>query len=453
MTAAVLTNALRKNIHHAEVDKQLQSLKERAMSGEGGEPTLLAKRQRAEKLLDGLRLPNKNDEEWQFTNLTELKEIDFATAKKISLDAASAENFYLPEAKQSRLVFVNGFFSAELSNTSDLPENIVCGSWNLLPPNKQENLADYLAQREDGEDVFSTLNTAGLKDSAIVWIPANIELATPIHCLFLTVVDPTPVLVQPRLLIVAGANAKVTIAESYGAISTNCTDRPQQQPYFNNIVSEIYLGENAQVTHIRNQRDSGDSFHIATTAIAQAKQSHYKLIDINLGAKLSRHNLAMTQQGEATETEFLALTTLAGRQVSDTHSSIALNHPHGVTNQLHKCIVDEYSQAVFSGKVLVPQAAQLTNAQQLNRNLVLSSKARINTKPELQITADNVKCSHGATISQLEADEVFYLRSRGLNDYDARHLLIDAFAGEILDQIPLPSLQGRLRQCISCRTI
>jgi Fe-S cluster assembly protein SufD len=130
-----------------------------------------------------------------------------------------------------------------------------------------------------------------------------------------------------------------------------------------------------------------------------------------------------------------------------------LRHPQGVTNQLHKCIVDDYAHAVFSGKVFVPKAAQMTNANQLNRNLVLSPKGRVNTKPELQITADNVKCSHGATVSQLEADEIFYLRSRGLNDYDARHLLIDAFAGEILDQIPLPSLQQRLGQCIACRTI
>ncbi|QUS59788.1 Fe-S cluster assembly protein SufD [Synechocystis sp. PCC 7338] len=453
MTAAILANALIQKVHQTEIDQQLQALKRQAMAPETMDSILVEKQQGAANVLDGLRLPQKRDEEWQFTDLTELKAVDFVPPSKVNLDVAAAENFYLPELSQSRLVFVNGFFAAELSNTDGLPATITCQPWTNLSSHQREKLANYLGKQTDGKEVFSNLNTVGLKDSAVVWIPSNVELAPPIHCLFLTVVDPTPILVQPRLLVVVEDNAKLVIAESYGAISTNCTDRPQQQPYFNNIVSEIYVGENAQVTHIRNQRDSGDSFHIATTAIAQEKQSRYQLIDVNLGAKLSRHNLAMTQQGEATETEFLALTTLAGRQVSDTHSSMALNYLHGVTNQLHKCIVDEYSQAVFSGKVLVPQAAQLTNAQQLNRNLVLSPKARINTKPELQITADNVKCSHGATISQLEADEVFYLRSRGLNDYDARHLLIDAFAGEILDQILLPSLQGRLRQCISCRTI
>ncbi|MEY2985540.1 MAG: hypothetical protein RLZZ568_2157, partial [Cyanobacteriota bacterium] len=313
--------------------------------------------------------------------------------------------------------------------------------------------AAYLGRQPDHRDVFATLNTCGLRDVAVVWIPAGVEVVTPIHFLHLSLVDSTPALMQPRLLVVAEANSRVTLAESYGAIASNCTDRPQQKPYFNNVVTEMYVGDNAQVTHLRNQRDSGDSFHFATTAIAQGRHSHYRLFDINLGAKLSRHTLQLTQQGEQTHTDFLSLTALAARQISDTHSSIDLRYPHGTTNQLHKCIVDDYAQAIFNGKVLVPQAAQLTNACQLNRNLVLSSKARVNTKPELQITADNVKCSHGATISQLEADEVFYLRSRGLNDYDARHLLMDAFAGEILDQIPLTSLQHRLRQCIACRTI
>jgi len=144
---------------------------------------------------------------------------------------------------------------------------------------------------------------------------------------------------------------------------------------------------------------------------------------------------------------------LQGTQLGDTHSEVNLNYPHGTVNQLHKYILDDAGRGVFNGRIYVPKLAQLTNAAQLNRNLLLSSKARINTKPELQITADNVKCAHGATVSQLEADEIFYLRSRGLNEYDARHLLIDAFAAEIIDNIPFASLSNRLTQCVTCRTI
>jgi Fe-S cluster assembly protein SufD len=144
---------------------------------------------------------------------------------------------------------------------------------------------------------------------------------------------------------------------------------------------------------------------------------------------------------------------VGGKQVADTHSAVFLRQPHGTVNQLHKCIIDDSAHAIFSGKICLPKTAQLTNAAQLNRNLLLSPKARINTKPELQITADNVKCSHGATVSQLSADELFYLRSRGLTEVAARHLLIDAFAAEILERLPFNSLHQQLAQCAACRTV
>lgn len=234
MTAAILADALTQKVHQTEIDKELQALKEQAMVSGTEDSILVNKRQGAADLLGSLRLPHKRDEEWQFTDLSELKAIDFVAAGKVSLDVAAAENFYLPEAHQSRLVFINGFFTPELSNTNDLPSAITCQSWTNLAAHQREQLANYLGQKTDGNEVFSNLNTAGMTDSAVVWIPANTELKSPIHLLFLTVVDPTPIMVQPRLLVVVENNAQVTIAESYGAISTNCTDRPQQQPYFNN---------------------------------------------------------------------------------------------------------------------------------------------------------------------------------------------------------------------------
>ena len=410
-------------------------------------------KQKAASVLAQSKFPNKRDEEWQFTDISDLLKIDFQSAKKTILTTDILNQFVLEEAKNSRLVFVNGIYSSELSNITALPDRVYVGNLHNLSDTKKTQLAHYLGQQEGSDEFFTALNTAGLSDVAIAWVGSDVKIETPIHLLFLSVVDSVPSLVQTRVLVIAEPHSNFSIVESYGAVTTNCTDRPQQKPYFSNVVTEIYLAENSQMNHIRNQRESGDSFHIAKTAIAQSKNSSYTNYDFNLGSKLCRHNLDIYQQGEQTESNLNGLTIIAGRQVSDTHSAIHLRHPHGKTNQLHKCIVDEYSHAVFSGKVFVPKAAQMTNASQLNRNLVLSSKARVNTKPELQITADNVKCSHGATVSQLEADEVFYLRSRGLNDYDARHLLIDAFAGEILDKVSLHSLEKRLRQCISCRTI
>ncbi len=413
-------------------------------------------KQTAMSVLAQSKFPNKRDEEWQFTDISELLKIDFQVAQKANLTTDIINQFILEEAQQSRIVFINGIYSPEFSNTkalTALDDRVYLGNLSDLPDAQKVKLTHYLGQQEGSNEFFTALNTAGFSDLAIAWIGSDVTLETPIHLLFLSVVDSIPSLIQSRVLVIAEPNSNFSIVESYGAVTTNCTDRPQQKPYLSNVVTEIYLAENSQINHIRNQRESGDSFHIAKTAIAQSKNSSYTNYDFNLGAKFYRHNLDIFQQGEQTETNLNGLTIIAGRQVSDTHSAIYLRHPHGKTNQLHKCIVDEYSHAIFSGKVFVPKAAQMTNAIQLNRNLVLSSKARVNTKPELQITADNVKCSHGATVSQLEADEVFYLRSRGLNDYDARHLLIDAFAGEILDKISLNSLQKRLRQCISCRTI
>ncbi|MEH1948298.1 MAG: Fe-S cluster assembly protein SufD, partial [Nostoc sp.] len=195
--------------------------------------------------------------------------------------------------------------------------------------------------------------------------------------------------------------------------------------------------------------EGAEAFHIGKTAIAQARDSRYTCHAITLGAKLSRHNLEILQTGEQTQTTLNGLTIISGKQLSDTHSAIALNYPHGISDQLHKCIVGDRAHAVFNGKVLVPKRAQLTNASQLNRNLLLSSKARIDTKPQLEITADNVKCAHGATVSQLEDDEIFYLQSRGIDENDARKLLINAFAAEIINQIPVPSLREILLNTVN----
>lgn len=258
---------------------------------------------------------------------------------------------------------------------------------------------------------------------------------------------------QPRALIVAETGSSITFIEHYATADIfGCSDQVKVQPYFTNAVTEIYLEENAQVNHTRLQRGSGSAFHIGKNAVFQARNSRYTCHAISLGAKLSRHNLEVYQRGEGTETTLNGLTLIGSQQLADTHSSMMLNHQHGTFNQVHKCIIDDKAHGIFNGKVFVPQTAQFTNANQLSRNLLLSSKGRIDTKPQLEIVADNVKCSHGATVSQLEADEVFYLRSRGLSEQMSRHLLIDAFAAEILGKLPSETLTQVLSRCVSCRT-
>ena len=400
---------------------------------------LQALREQSTSWVSKLRLPNKRDEEWRFTDLSSLLEVDFLRAKPILPSQETVDKLIIPETAQSYVVFVNGVYAPELSDVSQLPKGIYVGNLTELPEAYCKYFRPYLGQQPGSEEVFTSLNRAGIADVAIIWAAPNVVVETPIHLLFLSVAGDSPSFSQPRGWIVAEKNCSLNIVEQFVG----------EDSYFTNGVTEIWLGDNAEINHTRLQQESGKGVHIGKSAISQARDSRYTCHAISLGGKLSRHNLEVWQQGEQTQTYLNGLTIANDLQLADTHSVISLSKPHGNTDQLHKCIVSDRAHGVFSGKVFVPKAAQLTNAAQLNQNLLLSPKARVDTKPELQITADNVKCSHGATVSQLEADEVFYLRSRGLNESDARHLLIDAFAMEIIERIPLKSLRTKISQTIT----
>ncbi len=386
-------------------------------------------RQQSKSWLSRLSVPTKKDEDWRFIDLSAL------TAGKFVTPVRANGRSPLPETNNSRLIFVNGIYNAELSNVAQLPQEIYVGSLNNLPDN--DDAAKYFAQ-QSGADAFTALNTAGGDDVVVVWVNKNVVAETPIHLIFIADGETEASFAQPRTLVVAETGSSISLIEEY--IGTG--------EYFTNAVTEIFVQNNARVNHTRLQQESDTSYHIGKTAVSQERDSHYTLNEINLGAKLCRHNPEMWQQGEQTETNLNGLTVATGEQISDTHSIIALSKPSGATNQLHKCIIGDRAHTVFNGKVFVTKEAQLTDATQLNRNLMLSPKARVDTKPELQITADNVKCAHGATVSQLEAEEIFYLRSRGLSQDDANQLLIDAFAKEIIDRLPLESLRNRITQTI-----
>lgn len=397
-------------------------------------------------------LPTAREEEWQFTDLRDLYAVDWQAAPNATLSPSDAAPFQLPEAPHSRLVLVNGRYAPDLSDLSDLGAGISVSSFAQLDSERRAKLNYYLSQSMAG-DSFEQLNRSGFGDLAVIWAEKDAIAPRPLHLLHLAAAAQTPLWMQPRIVAIAEAGAKLQLVEYYGAITKNCSDVPQKNSYWVNTATEIYLGDSAHLNHSRIQREAGGCFHIGNSTTYQAKNSHYTLNDFHLGGQLSRHNLRVVQKGEQTETYLNGLTAIAQAQTSDTHSEVRLQYPHGTVSQLHKCILSDRAHGVFSGKIFVPKAAQMTNATQLNRNLLLSPKTRINTKPELQITADNVKCAHGATVSQLEADELFYLQSRGLTQTAARNLLLDAFAAEICDRLPLSSLRQRLMQCLTCRTV
>jgi Fe-S cluster assembly protein SufD len=382
---------------------------------------LVALRSQSTAFLQEETIPSTKDEEWRFTSLKGLLAQDFA----LPSGKAPADLQPVP----GRLVFVDGVYAPQLSQPAKSAGLFVGGLSEAIK--QKPAITEYLGKQPGGEEIFTALNTSGFSDAAVIWVEGDIT--EPIHLLF--VGTGASSVNQPRVLVVAAKNSRSTIIEEY--VSSNGIQ-------FTNAVTEISVAPNACVNHIRLQEESPETFHIGKTAISQAEDSQYHGYAISLGSKLARHHWEVYQTGKQTDTTLNGLDLIAGEQVSDTHSKIALNHPHGRTNQLHKSVVTGKAHAIFSGKVLVPQGAQQTNAAQLSRTLLLSPKARVDTKPQLEITADDVKCSHGATVSQLSDDELFYLQSRGLGIEISRTLLVNAFAIEVIENLPVPAIRDRL---------
>jgi Fe-S cluster assembly protein SufD len=398
-------------------------------------PQLQQLRTQATGYLQEETIPTSKNEEWKFTDLSPLLAQTFA-APSPQIPPVNIHGLVLSEAPDARLVFVNGIYAPQHSSIK-LPTGVFVGNLAAAIESKLP-ISDYLGKQPGGEEVFTAINTAGINEAAIVWVSKDVSFETPIQLLFIATVDDTAIAIQPRTLLVLESGSNATVVEEY--LHTSIPNHA----YFSNSVTEIWLGETAKLNHTRIQDEDLTAIHIGKTAVSQSQHSCYTGSSIDLGARLSRHNWEIFQIGAQTETYLNGLAMVNGEQESDTHSVISLTKPHGITNQLHKCIVDDRAHAIFNGKVFVPQAAQLTNAGQLNRNLILSSTAKIDTKPQLEITADNVKCSHGATVSQLEDDEIFYLQSRGLDVETAKILLINAFAVEIIDRIPVASIREKL---------
>ncbi|MEG4421885.1 Fe-S cluster assembly protein SufD [Microcoleus sp. LAD1_D5] len=393
--------------------------------------------------------PTVRDEEWRFTDLSPVLQIPFHIPQSNQSKVKLADIIMPVKNKADlplRLVFVNGFYAPDLStvnlpNLPNLPLDFYAGNLSNVPEKYQGRISDVLSKHRQQTEVFTALNTAGLADSAVVFVPANMSIDLPIHLLFLTAPGASPTMSQPHCLVIAEPGSNVTLVEDYATIGNVSA--------FTNAVTDVVVGENATVNHVRLQREGGEVVHIGKSAIEQSRNSRYTCHAISLGGKISRHNLEVFQRGEATETTLNGLSVAFGEQLADTHSLIDFNHPHGTSRQLHKCIVGNKARAVFNGKVFVRKAAQLTDAGQLSRNLLLSPRARVDTKPQLEIVADNVKCSHGATVSQLEDDELFYLQSRGLDLERSRYLLIDAFAAEILNLLPIVGVAKMLSTCVA----
>lgn len=388
-----------------------------------------------------LKVPTTRDEEWRFTDISPLAKLSFQPAHAAPpLQASDVKHFYLEEAA-TRLVFIDGVYAPHLSTQLNEATDFGPIVMNLSAAMSAHGAAiEPHLGRHAGfrDDVFAALNTAFLHDGALIIVPRDAAIEKPVHLLF--VATQREAASHPRCLLIAESGSAVTLVEDYVAL--------QEEAYVTNTVTEVVLADNAQVNHIRVQRDSTEAFHIANCAVSMARASRYRSVSIALGARISRYNVNALLAAEEAECTIDGLALITGRQLADTHSCIDHARPHGISRQSHKCIVDGAAHAVFNGKIMVRPGAQRIDSSQSSRNLLLNAKARIDTKPQLEIFADDVKCAHGATVGQLDNEEVFYLQSRGLSEVTARNLLTYAFGAEIIDRISIASLKHRLEQTV-----
>jgi Fe-S cluster assembly protein SufD len=395
---------------------------------------------------NALSVPTTRDEEWRFTDLAPLTRLSFQPVFEAGTpDLVALRSRLLPDAPM-RLVFVDGVIAPELSS---LPA--VGGVWiSELHAALQGPRASVVQARlgrlaQCDTDLFAALNTAFLICGSVIVLDAGAVLADPVHILHVATRRERPHAIYPRLLLVAGERSRCTVIEDFlGA---------EDAGYFSAPVTEMALEREAEVEHVRLQREAPAGFQLATCAVSQAAGSRYNAVGIVLGARLSRLDWRVAHGGAGCETGLDGLTLIDGRQLADTHSMVDHAHPDGRLRQLHKCVVNGAGHAVFNGKIQVRQAAQRTDAAQSCRGLLLSARARIDAKPQLEIFADDVKCAHGAAIGQLDPEETFYLQSRGLSEQRARNLLTYGFAAEVIGRIPVASIARELEHTLVERTV
>lgn len=423
---------------------------QRGTSGAGALSWLNRLRESAFERFEQLGFPTTDEEEWKYTNVAPIAKRKFAPAALDSragaprLDAAQLEPFLYEEARRSRLVFVNGIYRAELSSLDALTDGAVAASLSeALHSDFAGVIREHLAASADYNEIALTaLNMAFISEGAFLFIPKGVRVESPIHLLFLSTGQThEPIVSFPRVLVVAAEGSEATIIESYASLQEDAV-------YWTNAVVEIVLADNARLEHYKLQRESQQAFHTATTVAELGRSSSLNSTTITMGAALARHDIRIGLDHEGAECWVDGLYVVGHGQHADTHSLIDHTQPHCTSHQLYKGILDGKSRAVFNGKVFVREGAQKTDAMQTNRNLLLSDEARVDTKPQLEIFADDVKCAHGATVGQLEEEELFYLVSRGLRPELARNLLTYGFAEEVINKIGIESIRTQLDEAV-----
>ena len=417
---------------------------EKSLNGDREIPFHEVRRKAIEKFQQ-LGFPTTRIEEWKYTNIKPILDQQFTTIdtpKKI--DKKTVDKYRIKGIEENLIVFVNGQYQEDFSDITLSAKNLVIKNISRAFAENPDLIKTYLTRYASyHKEPFIALNTAFAREGTFIFVPENTILEEPIH--IINISDPGQVTFQshPRNLMIIGKNSQVSLVESLNHLSDNV--------YFQNSVTEVLIRENAIIDHIKIQDESKLSFRIATTQVQQEQSSVYHAFSIDLGGALVRNNLNIGLAGENAEANLFGFYYINGKQHLDNHTNIDHLVPNCNSNELYKGILDGKSRAVFSGTIFVEKDAQKTNAFQSNKNLLLSNEAEIDSKPQLKIFADDVKCSHGATIGQIDDQALFYLRQRGVSLEDAHILLRQAFAVDVFEKIRIPAAKAYINELVSER--
>ena len=388
-----------------------------------------------------LGFPTTKNEDWHFTSVAAIaeREFTFVPARTGDVAPGDLEAFGFGGEGWSTIVFANGRYAPELSDVRALDPRVrilpLASAWTEAP-DLTARIGTILTNAE--EHAFTMLNTAFMPDGVVIHVPRDVTLTHPVHVLFVTDAHAAKTVMHPRNLIVVDRNARATVLESYVALG--------DAAYFTNAVTEVSVGEDATLEHHKIQREGRRAFHVGTVEATQARDSHYVSFSFATGGTLSRTNIYTTLAGEGCGSTLNGLYMLDGEQHCDHQTKIEHVQPNCFSREVYKGVLDGRSHGVFNGKVYVHPAAQKTDGKQTNNTLLLSKEAQVDTKPQLEIFADDVKCTHGATVGRIDENALFYMKSRGIDAETAQRLLVYAFAADVLETIEQPLVREGLER-------
>ncbi|MCB0375303.1 MAG: Fe-S cluster assembly protein SufD [Sinomicrobium sp.] len=389
--------------------------------------------------------PTKREEEWKYTSLSALLQNNYSVFPKTetALEFAAVKKYFIHDIDTYRIVFIDGVYSSHLSHTTHEGMDICIMSAALTKPKYKIITDNYFNKVARPNDSLTALNTAFSREGAYIHIPRNKVLEKPIQILYFSTGSEAALMLQPRNLIIVNENAHVQIIERHQSLG--------KHHVLTNAVTEIYASKRAVVDYYKIQNDAQTASLIDTTCIAQKQDSHVSVHTFSFGGSLTRNNLSFFHKDRNVTSTLKGITLIGDRQHVDHHTLVHHAFPHCESYQEYKGIFADASTGVFNGKVIVEKEAQKTNAFQQNNNLLTSDKATVNTKPQLEIFADDVRCSHGCTIGQLDKDTLFYLRARGIPEKEARALLMYGFANNVLETVKIPELKQRINKLIAMK--